>query len=71
MHTTEYQAYYNRCRNADWYYDYSDDGWMYERGRQQIAKLQSEASEDETKHAIFHGIKAWVFDPKRVSDEMP
>lgn len=61
MPTPEYQDYYDRCKSADWSYDYSDDGAMYRRGKAEIDGLRAEASKDEAKHAIFHGMHAWYW----------
>jgi hypothetical protein len=47
------RAFYDRCKHIDWYYDYSDDGRVYERGRNAMRQLEAEAKAAPELKAIF------------------
>lgn len=50
---SELQLYFERCKIFDWYYEFSDDGSVYNRGRDTKMKLLSEADGDPIKMKIF------------------
>ena len=52
----ERQEFFKECQYHDWYYEYSDDGRVYDRGRSAYAKLSGKANS----HPKFLEIyKAW------------
>lgn len=38
--TEELQAFYDKCKHHDWFYEYSDDGRVYDKGRNARYELQ-------------------------------
>jgi len=49
--TTE--EFFNKCRNADFHYQYIDDGPTYRRRRDALMELQKMSNEDPTFAAIY------------------
>lgn len=47
------RAFYDRCKNVDWYFDYCDDGAAYNRGRAAMSKLEADAKQSAEHKAIF------------------
>lgn len=53
----ERQAFFKMCESHDWYYEYSDDGRCWRKGREQYEKLQSMVAKHEDYREIY---KSWV-----------
>ena len=52
----ERQEFFKQCQSHDWYYQYSDDGRVYDRGRETSHRLQSKAK---THPALMEIYKSW------------
>lgn len=55
--TTCLSEYYTRLERADWSYSMSDDNSVYNRGRNEIGRLQAIASESPEHNQMFHAMK--------------
>ena len=53
----ERQAFFKMCESHDWYYEYSDDGRCWRKGREEYERLQTMVAKHEDYKAIY---KAWV-----------
>lgn len=53
----EYMDYVSRLRAADWYYKYSDDPYVYNKGWNEIGGLQAEAKADPVKQQLYDALK--------------
>lgn len=49
--------YAKRCQRADWYYEMSDDSYVYNRGRNEIGGLYVEAKNDPIKQQLYDALK--------------
>lgn len=61
----ELEAFYKRCNNADWTYDYSDDGQVWRAGHEAMGILKADAAKSPQHQLIFDTIYAWVWDGAR------
>jgi hypothetical protein len=50
------QGFYDRCESFDWYYEYSDDHRVWQRGCAAHDALRAEAISDPEKDVIY---QAW------------
>ena len=53
----ERQEFFKLCESHDWYYEYSDDGRVWRKGREQHEKLQSMVAKHEEYRAIY---RSWA-----------
>lgn len=53
----ERQAFFKMCESHDWYYEYSDDGRCWRKGREEYERLQTMVAKHEDYKAIY---TAWV-----------
>lgn len=56
--------YWEMLNNHDWYFDCSDDGKVFARGRASLAKLSDIARQSEEHKKMFDGFKAHKFSGK-------
>lgn len=57
----ERQAFFKMCESHDWYYEYSDDGRVWRKGRDQYEKLQSMVAKHEEYRAIYRSWAEYKF----------
>ena len=55
------QEFYDRCATFDWYYDYSDDHRVWQRGCAVHDALRAEAASDPAKALIYHAWREYMF----------
>lgn len=53
---SELELYTNALRKHDWFYSYSDDGAVFERGAREFGRLQGLQKTLDAKHAIWNSI---------------
>lgn len=57
----EKQEFWDECAQHDWFYDYSDDQRVWDRGRAAEAKLQVKVNRDPEFGIIFKAFQAHIF----------
>jgi hypothetical protein len=62
--------YFNELCQHDWYYNYSDDFTVYNRGRANLFKLQSLAAENKVLGKMYEDYSAWAFDNEKPKPEL-
>lgn len=63
------RAYYDRLCKHDWYYDYSDDGKVWQRGLDSRNRLEVEARTDPKKAELYNGFKNHYFSGRAFGTE--
>jgi len=53
MTREELQNFYDKCQSFDWYFDWSDDGSVWDRGQKNYSLLKIEAASSPEKKSIF------------------
>jgi hypothetical protein len=65
----ERQEFFKQCKAHDWYYQYSDDGRVYDRGREASHRLQSKASTHPSLKEIYKSWSDYMFTGKTFGNE--
>jgi len=53
--------YFQELERHDWYYNYSDDHTVWERGNRNAHRLQAIAAEDQLLGRMYADYSKWVF----------
>ena len=61
MTEEELKEYYQRLTWHDWFYEYSDDHSVWQRGCQMERKLMSDARKDKRAEILFEGYRSYMF----------
>ena len=54
------REYFNRLRNHDWYYDYSDDHSVWKRGNESRDRLLNTAAENTQYKEMYNEFVKWM-----------
>ena len=65
----ELQAFYDKCRYHDWYYEYADDHRSYSSGRASKAELQRKCGEHPKYKDIYTEWQTYMFSGKHTGTE--
>ena len=66
---TPIQDFYDRCQYVDWYYGFSDDFRVFQRGEAALRALKAEAEADPAKLAIYEAWNTHFFTGKPWGNE--
>lgn len=53
--------YYEQLRSHDWYYQYSDDGWVYNRGTESETRVRNLAKQSPEHQKMYDEFRAHKF----------
>lgn len=66
------QDYYLMLENFDWFYEMSDDGRVYERGRKAEARLKEVAKTSPKHKEMFDSFRLYIYSgPPWGTDKLP
>jgi len=65
----ERQEFFKLCQSHDWYYEYSDDGRDYRKGRDQLDKIRSMAAKHKDYREIYTSWVKYKFSSARRGNE--
>ena len=68
---TDLQKFWKKCDAHDWYFEYSDDGRVWNEGRKSLSELFDEASKDPKKMEMFNAFKNNMFSGPAYGTERP
>ena len=61
MTEKELSEFYKRLGWHDWFYEYSDDHSVWQRGREALHQLSNDAKKDKRAEVLFESYKNYMF----------
>lgn len=58
------QDFYKALESHDWFYDYSDDGSVYRRGRAEEDRIGKATATSPAHKALYDAFRAYIYDKK-------